>query len=129
MRLHPASSCGGSWSAGAVTKPSVLSCNEMSFLSVSLLTVQKAGITSGEQSTHPGDNLDSGDAFGGGRVENRSEPQGWPADGSPDSADPAQDADRSAGVKTALSTPDTQAADADADAEGAEAEQAVPYSN
>ena len=65
-------------------------------------------------------------------MENRSEPQGWPADGSPDSADPAQDADRSAGVKTALSTPDTQAADvadADADAERAEAEQAVPYSN
>ena len=64
-------------------------------------------------------------------VENRSEPQGWPADGSPDSADPAQDADQSAGVKTALSTPATQAedVDGDADAERAEAEQAVPYSN
>src|ERR1700722_14647094 len=43
-------------------------------------------------------------------VENRSEPQGWLADGSPGSADPAQDADQAAGVKTALSTPDTQAA-------------------
>ena len=62
-------------------------------------------------------------------VENRSEPQGWPADGSPDSADPAQDADQSAGVKTALSTSDTQAEDVDADAERAEAEQAVPYTN
>jgi hypothetical protein len=62
-------------------------------------------------------------------VENRSEPQGWPADGSPDSADPAQDADQSAGVKTALSTADTEAADVDADAGLAEAEQAVPYSN
>jgi Transmembrane domain of unknown function (DUF3566) len=62
-------------------------------------------------------------------VENRSEPQGWPADGSPGSADPAQDADQSAGVKTALSTADTQAADVDADADLAEAEQAVPYSN
>ena len=62
-------------------------------------------------------------------VENRSEPQGWLADGSPGSADPAQDADQSAGVKTALSTPDTQAADVDADAGQAEAEQAVPYTN
>jgi hypothetical protein len=61
-------------------------------------------------------------------VENRSEPQGWLADGSPGSADPAQDADQSAGVKTALSTADTQAADGDADAGQAEA-QAVPYTN
>jgi hypothetical protein len=37
-------------------------------------------------------------------VENRSEPQGWLADGSPGDSDPAQDADQSAGVKTALST-------------------------
>ncbi len=37
-------------------------------------------------------------------VENRSEPQGWLADGSPGGTDPAQDADQSAGVKTALST-------------------------
>jgi hypothetical protein len=62
-------------------------------------------------------------------VENRSEPQGWLADGSPGSADPAQDADQPAGVKTALSTADTQAADIDADAGQAEAEQAVPYTN
>jgi Transmembrane domain of unknown function (DUF3566) len=48
-------------------------------------------------------------------VENRSEPQGWLADGSPGSTDPAQGADQSAGVKTALSTaqeePDSLAAD------------------
>jgi hypothetical protein len=64
-------------------------------------------------------------------VENRSEPQGWLADGSPGSADPAQDADQSAGVKTALSSSsaDTQAADVDADAGLADAEQAVPYTN
>jgi transmembrane protein DUF3566 len=62
-------------------------------------------------------------------VENRSEPQGWPADGSPGSADPAQDADQSAGVTTAFSTADTQAAGVDADADRAEADQAVPYSN
>jgi hypothetical protein len=62
-------------------------------------------------------------------VENRSEPQGWLADGSPGSADPAQDADQSAGVKTALSTSDTQAADVDAGAGQPEAEQAVPYTN
>jgi hypothetical protein len=62
-------------------------------------------------------------------VENRSEPQGWLADGSPGSADPAQDADQSAGVKTALSSPDTQAADGDAAAGQPEAEQAVPYTN
>jgi hypothetical protein len=62
-------------------------------------------------------------------VENRSEPQGWLADGSPGSADPAQDADQSAGVKTALSTADTQATDGDADAGQAEAEQAVSYTN
>jgi Transmembrane domain of unknown function (DUF3566) len=62
-------------------------------------------------------------------VENRSEPQGWLADGSPGSADPAQDADQPAGVKTALSTADTQAADVNADAGQAEAEQAVPYTN
>jgi hypothetical protein len=62
-------------------------------------------------------------------VENRSEPQGWLADGSPGSADPAQDADQAAGVKTALSTPESQAADVDADAGQSEAEQAVPYTN
>ena len=57
-------------------------------------------------------------------VENRSEPQGWLTDGSPDSAGRAQDADQAAGVKTAVSapdsstpktsTPDTPAAAADA---------------
>jgi hypothetical protein len=60
-------------------------------------------------------------------VENRSEPQGWLADGSPDGADPAQDADQSAGVKTALSTADTQAPEADGDAGPDEAEQSAPY--
>src|SRR5215469_4774498 len=48
-------------------------------------------------------------------VENRSEPHGWLADGSPGDTDPAQDADQSAGVKTALSNsqeePDDLAAD------------------
>jgi hypothetical protein len=112
-----------------VAKLSVLSCNGTSFRGVLLLTVQKAGNASGEQSTHPGDNLDPGDAFGGGRVENRSEPQEWLADGSPGSADPAQDADQSAGVKTALSTTDTQAADVNADAGADEAEQAAPHAN
>jgi hypothetical protein len=62
-------------------------------------------------------------------VENRSEPQGWLADGSPGSADPAQDADQPAGVKTALSTAGTQAAGVDAHVSQAEAEQAVPYTN
>jgi hypothetical protein len=62
-------------------------------------------------------------------VENRSEPQGWLADGSPGSADPAQDADQPAGVKTALSSPDTQAADVDAEAGQAEADQAGPHTN
>ena len=62
-------------------------------------------------------------------VENRSEPQGWLADGSLGSADPAQDADQSPGVKTALSTADTQAANVDADAGQAEAQQAVTYTN
>jgi Transmembrane domain of unknown function (DUF3566) len=62
-------------------------------------------------------------------VENRSEPQGWLADGSPGSADPAQDADQAAGVKTALSTPDTQAADVTADDGVDEAEQAASPSS
>jgi transmembrane protein DUF3566 len=62
-------------------------------------------------------------------VENRSEPQEWLADGSPGSADPAQDADQPAGVKTASSTAGTQAAEVHADAGQAEAEQAVAYTN
>jgi hypothetical protein len=60
-------------------------------------------------------------------VENRSEPQGWPTDGSPDNADPAQDADQFAGVRTALSTSDTQASDADGDAKPEEAEPPSPF--
>src|ERR1700733_8837358 len=60
-------------------------------------------------------------------VENRSEPQGWLADGSPDGTDPAQDADQSAGVKTALSTSDAQAPESDGDVSPAEAEQPAPY--
>jgi Transmembrane domain of unknown function (DUF3566) len=70
-------------------------------------------------------------------VENRSEPQGWLTDGSPDSAGRAQDADQAAGVKTAVSapdsstpktsTPDTPAADADADASQAKAEHPAPF--
>jgi hypothetical protein len=62
-------------------------------------------------------------------VENRSEPQGWLADGSPGGADPAQDADQSAGVKTALSTPDTQSADVNADNGVDEAEQSASHTS
>jgi hypothetical protein len=62
-------------------------------------------------------------------VENRSEPQGWPADGSPGSADLEQAADQAAGVKTALPTPDTQAAEADGGASLNGAGQAAPYAN
>jgi hypothetical protein len=60
-------------------------------------------------------------------VENRSEPQGWLTDGSPDGADPAQDADQAAGVKTALSTPETAAEDSAADVSPAQAEPPAPY--
>jgi hypothetical protein len=58
-------------------------------------------------------------------VENRSEPQGWPADGSPGSTDPAQDADQAAGGTTALSTAQAQDAGVPDAAAGA-AEQAGP---
>jgi hypothetical protein len=61
----------------------------------------QGGKTSGKQSSRPGDNLDSGNGSEEDGVENRSEPQGWLADGSPDSAGSAQDADPAAGVKTA----------------------------
>jgi hypothetical protein len=43
-------------------------------------------------------------------VDNRSEPQGWLADGSPDGTDP-QDAEQATTVRTAVSAPDAEPAD------------------
>jgi hypothetical protein len=60
-----------------------------------------SGKTSGKQSTRPGDNLDSGNGSEEDGVENRSEPQDWLADGSPESTSSTQDAKPASAVKTA----------------------------
>jgi len=60
-----------------------------------------SGKTSGEQSPHPGDNLDTGNGSEEDGVENRSEPEDWLADGSPDSTGSVPDVSPAVGVKTA----------------------------
>jgi hypothetical protein len=77
------------------------------------------GKTSGKQSSHPGDNLDAGNGSEEDGVENRSEPQDWLADGSPDSTGSVPDVSPAAGVKTAppLFGAESAAASADSDAE------------
>jgi hypothetical protein len=59
------------------------------------------GKTSGKQSPEPGDTLNSGNGSEEDGVENRSEPQGWPADGNSESNGAQADAAPAAGVKTA----------------------------
>jgi hypothetical protein len=54
----------------------------------------------GEQNRLPRVNLDSGNGSEEDGVENRSEPQGWLADGSPGNTGSTQDAENAASVKT-----------------------------
>jgi hypothetical protein len=60
-----------------------------------------SGKTPGKQSTHPGDNLNSGNGSEEDGVENRSETQNWLTDSSSESTGSAQDVKPASGVKTA----------------------------
>ena len=60
-----------------------------------------SGKTSGKQSLHPEDNLNTGNGSEEDGVENRSEPQDWLTDGSPDGTGSVPDVSPAAGVKTA----------------------------
>jgi Transmembrane domain of unknown function (DUF3566) len=62
--------------------------------------IADGGKTSGKQSPHPGDNLDSGEGSEEDGVENRSEPEDWLTDGSPGAAGSGPDVSPAAGVTT-----------------------------
>jgi len=62
--------------------------------------IADSGKTSGKQSPRPGDNLDSGEGSEEDGVENRSEPEDWLTDGSPDAAGSGPDVSPAAGVTT-----------------------------
>jgi len=62
--------------------------------------IADGGKTSGKQSPHPGDNLSSGEGSEEDGVENRSEPEDWLTDGSPDAAGSGPDVSPAAGVTT-----------------------------
>jgi hypothetical protein len=88
--------------------------------------IADGGKTSGKQSPHPGDNLNPGDGSEEDGVENRSEPQDWLTDGSPDAAGSGPGVSPAAGVSTVPPLPGAGSAAASETSDAARSSSSAP---